>query len=50
MYELIQASGRSYYIQSPAKIGLVRLEGENVCLMNSGSVRAVCPLWTEYEF
>lgn len=37
MYELIQASGRSYYIQSPAKIGLVRLEGENVCLIDSGS-------------
>ena len=28
MYELIQVSERSYYIQSPAKIGLVRLEGQ----------------------
>ncbi|MCD8361947.1 MAG: hypothetical protein LUC98_03110 [Lachnospiraceae bacterium] len=26
MYELIQVSDRSYYIQSPAKIGLVRLK------------------------
>jgi glyoxylase-like metal-dependent hydrolase (beta-lactamase superfamily II) len=37
MYELIQASERSYYIQSPAKIGLVRLEGGEVCLIDSGS-------------
>lgn len=29
MYELIQAAERSYYIQSPAKIGLVQL----VCLI-----------------
>ena len=25
MYELIQVSGGSYYVQSPAKAGLVRL-------------------------
>ena len=25
MYELIQAKGSSYYIESPAKVGLVRL-------------------------
>lgn len=37
MYELIQASGSSYYIQSPAKIGLVRLGGEEVCLIDSGN-------------
>ena len=37
MYELIQVSERSYYIQSPAKIGLVRLEGQNVCLIDSGN-------------
>ena len=37
MYELIQASERSYYIQSPAKIGLVRLDGGDVCLIDSGS-------------
>ncbi len=37
MYELIQISKQSYYIQSPAKIGLVRLEGEDVCLIDSGN-------------
>ena len=35
MYELIQVSERSYYIQSPAKIGLVRLDGQDVCLIGS---------------
>lgn len=29
MYELIQALGNSYYIQSPAKIGLVRLNEQH---------------------
>ena len=37
MYELIQVSERSYYIQSPAKIGLVKLDGQNVCLIDSGN-------------
>ncbi len=37
MYELIQVSGASYYIQSPAKIGLVRLNDQEVCLIDSGS-------------
>lgn len=37
MYELCEAAGGSYYIQSPAKIGLVRLEGGGVCLIDSGS-------------
>lgn len=37
MYELIQVADRSYYIQCPAKIGLVRLEGDQVCLIDSGS-------------
>ena len=37
MYELIQVSDRSYYIQSPAKIGLVTLGGGEVCLIDSGS-------------
>ncbi len=37
MYELIQVSERSCYIQSPAKIGLVRLDGQDVCLIDSGS-------------
>ena len=37
MYELIQVSERDYYIQSPAKIGLVRLNDSNVCLIDSGN-------------
>ena len=37
MYELIQVTDRSCYIQCPAKIGLVRLEGDRVCLIDSGS-------------
>jgi len=37
MYELIQVSGNSYYIQSPAKIGLVKLNDAEVCLIDSGN-------------
>ena len=37
MYELIQVSENSYYIQSPAKIGLVRLNDNDVCLIDSGN-------------
>lgn len=37
MYELIQITEKSYYIESPAKIGLVRLSGNEVCLIDSGS-------------
>ena len=37
MYELIQAAGRSYYVQSPAKIGLVQLSDADVCLIDSGN-------------
>ena len=37
MYELIQVSERSYYIQSPAKIGLVKLNDTDVCLIDSGN-------------
>ena len=37
MYELIQVSERSYYIQSPAKIGLVRTGDSEVCLIDSGN-------------
>lgn len=37
MYELIQAFGGSYYIQSPAKIGLVKLSEKEVCLIDSGN-------------
>ena len=37
MYELIQITDRTYYIQSPAKIGLVRLDDKEVCLIDSGN-------------
>ena len=37
MFELIQVSERTYYIQSPAKIGLVRLNDSDVCLIDSGN-------------
>lgn len=37
MYELIQITDKSYYIQSPAKIGLVKLNNKEVCLIDSGN-------------
>ena len=37
MYELIQVAENSYYIQSPAKIGLVKLNENEVCLIDSGN-------------
>ena len=37
MFELIQVSERDYYIQSPAKIGLIRLNDSDVCLIDSGN-------------
>lgn len=37
MYELIQVADYSYYIQSPAKIGLVKLNDKEVCLIDSGN-------------
>ena len=37
MYELIQLTENSYYIQSPAKIGLVKLNDTDVCLIDSGN-------------
>ncbi len=37
MYELIQVSDSTYYVQSPAKIGLVKLNDKDVCLIDSGN-------------
>ena len=37
MYELIQITDASYYIQSSAKIGLVKLNDKEVCLIDSGN-------------
>ena len=37
MFELREAKGNSYYIESPAKIGLVKINDNDVCLIDSGS-------------
>ena len=37
MYELIQVAENSYYIQRPAKIGLVKLNENEVCLIDTGN-------------
>ena len=37
MYELIQVSENDYYIQCPAKIGLVKTGADRVCLIDSGN-------------
>ena len=36
MYELIQAAGDSYYIQCPAKVGVVTTGENEVCLIDGG--------------
>jgi len=37
MFELYQIGENSYYIESPAKIGLVKLNDTEVCLIDSGN-------------
>lgn len=37
MYELVRITDKCYYINSPAKIGLIRLTDEDVCLIDSGN-------------
>ncbi len=37
MYELNHITGNSYYIQSPSKMGLVKLNDTDVCLVDSGN-------------
>ncbi len=37
MYELVQLTDKCFYIQSPAKIGLVKLSENEVCLIDSGN-------------
>ncbi len=37
MYELVNVIGNSYYIESPAKIGLFKLNDNEVCLIDSGN-------------
>jgi glyoxylase-like metal-dependent hydrolase (beta-lactamase superfamily II) len=36
MYELVQAGERTYYIDSPSKIGVYVMENDGVCLIDSG--------------
>ncbi len=37
MYELIQVGKKTYYIACPAKVGIYLLDGQSVCLIDSGS-------------
>lgn len=37
MYELIQAAQRTWYIDCPAKIGIIRTDGDGVLLVDSGN-------------
>ena len=37
MYELVQVSDKCFYIQAPAKIGIVKLSDSEVCLIDSGN-------------
>ena len=37
MYELIRVSDRCYYIDSPAKVGVLELGEGQVCLIDSGN-------------
>ena len=37
MYELVHVTGSTWYIQSPAKIGLIKTSGDNICLIDSGN-------------
>jgi len=37
MYEWIQVTPSTFYMQSPAKVGLVRLDETDVCLVDAGS-------------
>lgn len=37
MYELIQVGENSFYVESPAKVGIVRTGENEVCLIDSGS-------------
>jgi len=37
MYELMQLTEKCHYIQCPAKIGLIRLNDNDVCLIDSGN-------------
>ena len=50
MYELRQAAGNSYYIESPARIGLVKLNDTEVCLIDSGSDMMSLPISVRWKW
>ena len=37
MYELVQLAERSYYMESPARVGIVRVSDTDVVTIDSGS-------------
>lgn len=37
MYELVKLNERSYYIESPAKVGIYKISDSEVCLIDSGN-------------
>ena len=37
MYEMVELSEKCWYIKNPANVGVCRLDGENACLIDSGS-------------
>lgn len=37
MYELVQVAENTYYIESPAKMGIYKLNDQEVCLIDSGN-------------
>lgn len=37
MFELVKINENDYYIQSPTKIGIVKLDENNVCIIDSGN-------------
>ena len=39
MYELIQAGEKTFYMNSPSKVGFYKLDEKNVCLIDSGNDR-----------
>ncbi len=41
MYELVEITDTCYYIECPSKIGLIRLDEKNVCLIDSGNDKEV---------
>jgi hypothetical protein len=51
MYELIQVSEQSYYIQSPAKIGLVKLNEQDICrrVLRSSPCRGISLIWRAFH-